>query len=856
LLQDSLESLNEHFIIPLSHITRANLDQVGSKAANLGEMQQAGFRVPNGFVLTTDSFELFMTANGLDNESTQDDVANASIPPEIEAQLQIALAPFNKSSLAVRSSGVAEDLAESSFAGQYETVLGVQGFDAIISAVRLCWASVFNDRVSAYLAEKGEIQKKSMAVLVQQLVEADVAGVAFSVNPVTGDRDECVINAVNGLGERLVSGHATPDEWVVRGNKAVSISSPENAITIVQAIEVAEMARQAESYFGAPQDVEWAIKDGELFMLQARPITALPEHVHLVPVSIDPPPGFWVRETEHFTEPLSPLFRTTLIPRHEKAIFEIMEEYSVLIDGVQFREIGGWLYTRVVPLGGKELPPPPAWLSPIIMPIIIRLIPSMRKRVNGLVNVYRTNLPSKNIEKWYNEWKPNNIKRINQFKLIDLKTLSDEQLEQHLKLLLDFMAENSKIHARVTAADFLIADFILTSKRILEWDEMKSLELLSGLSIKTTEPTKRLDELAQIAKEKPAILQMLNNINFETVEKLSTVDVDFAEAFDNYMNEFGARTLTYELIKKALDEQPELVLKLINDHLNNDYNFESKAAVLDEKREKIVSKAKQTLSNKTYEEQEEFELALAKAERVYPAREDHEYYLHNAPLALLRKLFLEIGNRFKTQGYLERADDIFFLELDEVLSGFSEGSDKLETVIRRKGELAWAKVNPGPISYGGPPLPPPSMEGFPAEVKRVMEGMVWMLEGNSSMEYLQQKNTDSPQALTGIAASPGNYTGPVRIIMSEEEFHKLEPGDVLVCPTTQPPWSVLFPSVGALVTDGGGILSHPAIIAREYQVPAVVATGNATKVLRDDMIVTVNGNDGSISITPSQIPSL
>jgi pyruvate,water dikinase len=354
----------------------------------------------------------------------------------------------------------------------------------------------------------------------------------------------------------------------------------------------------------------------------------------------------------------------------------------------------------------------------------------------------------------------------------------------------------------------------------------------------------------------PAILQMLNNISYETVEKLASVDVDFAEAFDNYMNEFGVRTLTYELNKEALDEQPELVLKLINDHLKNDYNFESKAAALEEKREKIVSEAKQTLSNKAYEEQEEFELALAKAERVYPAREDHEYYLHNAPLALLRKVFLEIGNRFVTHGYLERANDVFFLELDEVLSAFSEGSDKQEIVLRRKGELAWAKANPGPITYGGPPPPPPSIEGFPAEVKRVMEGMLWMIEGNSSMEYLQQKIINSPQELTGIAASSGHYTGPVRIILSEEEFHKLEPGDVLVCPTTQPPWSVLFPSVGALVTDGGGILSHPAIIAREYQVPAVVATGNATGVLRDNMVVTVNGDDGSISIMPSQTPSI
>jgi pyruvate,water dikinase len=687
-----------------------------------------------------------------------------------------------------------------------------------------------------------------MAVLVQQLIHADAAGVAFSANPVTGNRNEVIINAVKGIGESLVSGQTTPDEWVIHENEAVSLNSPENAITANQALELSKMTKEAEARFGEPQDVEWAIKDGKVYMLQSRPITALPDHIKPVPVPIDPPSGYWIRESDHFPDPLSPLFRTTIIPRHEKAITETMEEYSILIDGVQFREIGGWLYNRVVPLGGKELPPPPKWLQPIIMPLIIRLIPSMRKRVRGLVEVYRSDLIVKNIDIWYDKWKPNNIERIKQFKSVELKSISDKKLVQHLEQLLTFMSGNSKIHARLTGADFLVADFVLTAKRIIGWDERKSLELLSGLSIRTTEPTKRLGELAQIAKNDPAILELLENINIETVDKIYYINGDFAKAFDEYMNEFGGRTLTFDLSKETLDERPKLVLKLVNDQLKNNYNFESEAALLEKKREKISTEAKKALSKKNSEQREEFELALKKAERVYPVREDHEYYLHNAPLALLRKTFLEIGYRLARLGYIEKTEDIFFLELEELLPAFTEGLDVRDIVIRRKGELAWVKSNPGPISYGGPPPPLPSMDGFPAEVKRVMEGMLWMIEGNVSVEYLEQKANDSSEALTGIAASPGQYTGPARIIMSEDDFHKIEAGDVLVCPTTQPPWSVLFPSVGALVTDAGGILSHPAIIAREYQVPAVVATGNATTILRDNQIVTVDGSSGQILI--------
>jgi phosphohistidine swiveling domain-containing protein len=848
--KDSSTGSSDQFIIPLSQLTKTHINRAGSKAANLGEMLGAGIPVPDGFVLTTEAFERFLGANGLGAESSQEDVENLPLPPEVEAQLQVAAEAFTSAALAVRSSGVAEDLAGASFAGQYETVLDVRGFEALSAAVRRCWGSAFSEHVSTYLAERGEGRRGSMAVLVQRLVNADAAGVAFSANPVTGDRGETVINAVRGLGEKLVSGQATPDEWVVRGQEAVSQSSSEDSITAAQALAVADLARQAEIHFGAPQDVEWAIEGGELYMLQSRPITALPEPALVqVPVPVDPPPGFWERDLAHVPYPLSPLFRTAALPAHEKGICDSMEEFSMLIEGVRFREIGGWLYQRVVPLGAKEdapdRGPPPAWL----MPLLIRLVPSIRKRVKGLVEVFRGDVAAKTVERWYDEWKPNNKARIDQFRSVDLTALSDDQLRQHLEELLAFMANNSSIHALITAADFIVADFILSNKRLLGWDEGKSLELLSGLSFRTTELTQRLGDLAHMALNRPAVRRMLDNIDHETVGNLAAVDGEFAEAFEGYLRDFGGRTLRWELNEETLEERPGLVLNLIKNQLTSDYDFESEAAELEKTRGSVLSEAREALSGRSTEDREEFEATLAKAERAYPTREDHEYYLHNAPLALLRYTFLEIGGRLAKQGILERADDIFFLELGEVRSAFGEGIDQRKTVTRRKGELEWVKAHPGPMFYGGPPPPPPSLDAFPYEVKRMMEGMMWMLEGMFATEYLQQEVSASDQSFQGVPASPGQYTGPVRIIMGEEEFHKLQAGDVLVCPTTQPPWSVLFPSVGALVTDSGGILSHPAIIAREYKVPAVVATGKATSILRDGQIVTVDGSLGRIVIT-------
>jgi pyruvate,water dikinase len=310
---------NRKYIMPLNQITRAHVTRVGSKAANLGEMMQSGITVPDGFVLTTEAFEHFLDVNNLNLESSQKEVEAASLPPEIEAELRDAAEFFKGVSLAVRSSGVAEDLEDASFAGQYETILNVLGLDSLFAAVLRCWASAFSEHVLKYMSEKGESRNGSMAVIVQRLVNADTAGVAFSANPVNGDREESVINSVQGLGERLVSGQATPDEWIVRGHEAIMQNSHENSLTASQAVTVADLARRAEAHFGSPQDVEWAFENGELFMLQARPITALPEPaIQMVPVPVDPLPGFWEREVAHCPYPLSPLFRTTVLKRSPK----------------------------------------------------------------------------------------------------------------------------------------------------------------------------------------------------------------------------------------------------------------------------------------------------------------------------------------------------------------------------------------------------------------------------------------------------------------------------------------------------------------------------------------------------------
>jgi len=231
------------------------------------------------------------------------DVEAIPLPADLIAELSAAIERLGPGPFAVRSSGVDEDLPDASYAGQYETVLNVAGED-VPDAVRHCLASAFSHRVKAYRQSSGNTGQAAMAVLILPMVKADAAWVAFSVDPISGDRGTAVVNAVRGLGERLVSGYTSPDDWVVRGGQARPRAEPERAIDAAMATRVAGLARRVERYRGTPQDIEWALAGNDLVLLQARPITSLPDQpVEPVPVPVEVPPGFWEREASHAPKP-------------------------------------------------------------------------------------------------------------------------------------------------------------------------------------------------------------------------------------------------------------------------------------------------------------------------------------------------------------------------------------------------------------------------------------------------------------------------------------------------------------------------------------------------------------------------
>src|SRR5215204_3720632 len=307
-------------VLTLDEVGSADAARVGHKAATLGELRRAGFPVPEGVVVTTQALVRTLAAAGLDAGADPDQVAAVPLPGEVAAAVAAAAERLGSGLLAVRSSGVDEDLPGASYAGQYESVLNVAAED-VPAAVRHCWASAFSDRVRAYRQAKGSAGQAAMAVLILPMVQADAAGVAFSADPISGDRGTAVVNAVRGLGERLVSGYTSPDDWVVRGGQARPRAEPERAIDAAMATRVAELARRVEGYRGTPQDIEWALAGSDLVLLQARPITTLPDQpVEPVPVPVEVPPGYWEREASHAPKPWTPMSLSVALEPRNHAI--------------------------------------------------------------------------------------------------------------------------------------------------------------------------------------------------------------------------------------------------------------------------------------------------------------------------------------------------------------------------------------------------------------------------------------------------------------------------------------------------------------------------------------------------------
>lgn len=773
--------------LPLDHATDAT--RCGQKAATLAKLRQTRCTVPDGFVIP------------------------AGAQPD-RAELAAALARIGEGPWAVRSSAIAEDLHDASFAGQYESVLGVTTLDELLAAIARVRASGSTAHVAAYRGAQAPAGTDGMAVLVQRQVQAGAAGIVFSMNPVTGD-NEVVIEAVRGLGDHLAAGDHDADRWIDAG--AVRPLADTGVIDAATAKRLADLARQITGLQGSPQDIEWALAGNELHVLQARPITGLPQ-----PPKIEVPPGRWIKDTTHWSGPLTPVGAAILLPPLETAFARAFAEFGLPIEAIRPRAFGGEVYTQEIAPGGKHDPgpPPPWWAGAIafrVVPPLRRLAATAEKALPKLESYPRA---------WEESWRDEWARRLERERKVDLGALADDQLLEHLRRLTEeVLPAACTVHFQLMLPDMVaLHDLAMCCEELLGWNTAQVLELLAGLSTTATQPA---TELARIAGQAgpAAIRQDLNAV-------LATAAGPQLTA---WLERWGLRIIALDPGAPTIAEMPSLILDLLRQP-------SSASAASAAARDAAIARAHAALDAQG---RARFDRVLQIAQRVHPQREENVLYTQSLPLGLVRRTLLEIGRRLAARGVVRAADDVMFLEPVEIRAAFAKtlaGESAAARVRRRRAERAWVRAHPGPAFHGPAPVPPPSPRGLPAGLQRLLRALTWEL----ALEETAAVPAAADGALVGTGASPGRVTGRVRVIRTEEELAQFQPGEILVCPSTHSSWAVVFARATALVTDHGGALSHPSIVAREYGIPAVVGTGCATTKLVTGQTVTVDGATGRV----------
>ncbi len=785
-------------VVSLDAVDAMRSAQFGHKASTLALLRREGFPVPPGFVIPV-----------------------GAVPSHRD--VESALACLGPGPVAVRSSGTVEDGEQATWAGQYDTFLNVDGVDDVLQAIDACQASGRSRRARDYAQLHGG--GGDVAVLVQRMVPATTAGVAFTANPITGDLNEILISAAVGLGNRLVSGEVVADEWRVVGDRTTAIATPHDCLTTQLVLAIAELARRVEVARGCPQDIEFACVGEEVLLLQARPIVDLP-----IEPDRTPPPGNWTKDTAHFPEPVTPLGETAYVALFGDTVSSMFAEWGLMPERMESRCIGYESYSRFLPEGGS---PPPWWL----LAIVARIVPSIRRKLATAAAVEASGKLEAVAASWERTLRPQLDARISALRDLTLTAFTDDALVAHLDGVVVLCDEAQRIHFQLMIPYMVgLHDLFLLVSRHLGWDDLQTMSLVQGLSSASSAPTTELRDVAVAVAQRPGARAVVEQARPSFVEELEDIDPPIAERLRTWLHRWGFRTTGYDPGLPSLAEQPHRVAELLRDLLDAPQPVD-----LEQRRRQCVATARESLPREVHGE---FDAALAFAEAVYPIREDNIVYTDSLPGGLVRRGALEVGRRLVERGQLRHATDVAYLRLDELRAFPTLDHDMTGVADRRRREMAWVRMHPGPMVLGRTEPPPPDIRGLPAPARRLNGAILWAM----AAEMVAPTPPKNDGTLAGIGASAGTYEGVVRVIRDAANLHRLRRGEVLVCAITTPAWAVYFSRAAALITDGGSVLSHAAIIAREHGIPAVVATGAATTRLTDGMRVRVDGAKGEVTV--------
>jgi pyruvate,water dikinase len=900
-LEEDMPQAGARFVEPLA--TAPSLSMLGGKGRSLARLLGAGFPVPDGFHVTTAAYSGFIAENDLASriighakpevrrgmlsfdhasEKIRALIVAAPIPDRIATEISAAYAALSAGAVAVRSSATAEDLPDLSFAGQQDTYLNVSGPEELLDAVRRCWASLWTARAIGYRHQLAIAQDDvAMAVVVQRMVQAEISGVLFTANPATGARSEMIVNASYGLGEAIVSGQVTPDAHVVdrtsftvkesvigakqqmvvadgtHGTRVEDVGLARQGVSSLEQAQLDELVRLAvdvEKHFeGEPQDIEWLFAEHKLWLLQSRPITHLPPPP-LTDVVWEPPePGAYLGRSqlvEHIPDPVSTLFEDLHMRRSLQHYwgmnlsargvhaFEDTQPPACFVvqttlNGYAYRQVGEPPRTGFLPdeVPHRSVPRP-----------LLRLWWWWRQRT-AVMRMWVW---------WVPEWRyvslPRYLRVVERWRQLGPATATTEQLWRGIR-------EMSLADARYWYRGGVWNAFSLT--RGAEFDLHRFLEqnapgrftsgqFLTGQRSRALDGQIALWRIARRIREIPE----LHTAVVETPPKrlLSLLRTrpdaaDVARALDEYLATFGHQISTLDFVEPSEAEAPVNTLQSLHALvLQADYDPVARQYQIAEKRHAAEHEANTFFRSRRLWWQ--FRWRLWKARHFYPNREEAMFFMGRA-WTVLRPLAHELGKRLVAAGTLAQPDDVYFLTTDELaravrslvaadtarrrgLGTIDPALPQYRVLVDSRRQLRESRRSLNP-PFNVPGLPPWARPraGAAPDVSQEMSG---------------------PNVLKGSPVSPGKVTAVASLILTPADFERMRPGSVLVCPTTTPAWTQLFPQAAGLVTDIGGILAHGSIVAREYGIPAVLGINDATQRIRDGQTITVDGDRGIVVI--------
>jgi rifampicin phosphotransferase len=864
-------------------IDKTMLAMVGGKGANLGELTRIeGIHVPDGFCISTEAFKRIIGEKPsiiklLDQLSLlkvedRDKISELSseirrviegiaIPQDINEEITHFLSRLGKrNAYAVRSSATAEDLPTASFAGQQDTYLNIIGKEEILKHISKCWASLFTDRAVIYRMQNGfDHRKVYLSVVVQKMVFPQAAGILFTADPVTSNRKVLSIDASFGLGEAMVSGLVNADLYKVRNGKVIDkkISTkrlaiyalkdggtkeqeiePERqsrqALTDEQILQLERMGRKIEEHFGRPQDIEWCLFDDTFYIVQSRPITTL----YPIPEANDQENHVYVSvgHQQMMTDPIKPLGLS----------------FWLLTTRASMRTAGGRLFVDVTPMLaspvsretivnvlGKSDPLIKDALTNIIKRgDFIKSLPDNKKEPGPGKSNKAVSLPN---YQTLNEYDPTIVSD-----LIRSSQTSMEALKQNIQTksgsdLFDFILEDIQQLKKILF-DPQSFGVIMTGMNASSWINEKMNEWLgeknaadslsqSAPNNITSEMGLELLDVADVIRPYPEVIDYLQHGKHDNfLDKLLQFDggQESRNAIDTYLSKYGMRCVgEIDITKTRWSEKPTILVPMILSNIKNfepdasNRKFEQGLQEALKKEQELLDRLKQLPDGEQKAKETKRMIDLIRNFSGY--REYPKYAMVNRYFVYKQALLKE-ADQLVQANIIHEKEDIYFLTFEELreIVPPAGGTNKLDyqLISKRKDEYKLYEK-----------LTPPRFITSDGEI----------ITGEYKRENLPA------EAIAGLAVSSGVTEGRARVILNMEDAD-LEDGDILVTSFTDPSWTPLFVSIKGLVTEVGGLMTHGAVIAREYGLPAVVGVENATRLIKDGQRIRVHGTEGYVEI--------